>query len=163
MFLLINHNIYLFTGNTALIQLGLRKVVFLVDPFSCYSLIKQHLQPLLESSHVLKIMAGMANDIMYLFKDFEIRPVGVLDLQHHFMELPDAGPNPPSVDTMCRALLENFNPPPDCTLRNWTRRPLQEDSMIEYASSDARVLLEIWDALKDLTVMIYLFIYHIFY
>lgn len=137
-----------FTGMTALFQVAIRGAVFLIDPFSCFKKIKEHLQPMIEDPRILKIMFGMGNDCKQFQKDFGMLAIGVIDLQLVYNQFrKDGQENSINLSNLSKLMIENYEDVKSCTLVDWRRRPLRDD-MVTYAASDTVVLFEIWDNVR---------------
>lgn len=64
-----------------LIQIGVAKGTYLVDPFPLFGDIKSGLTELLHSPDWLKVVHGCANDVFALKKDFAVTLTGAVDIQ----------------------------------------------------------------------------------
>ena len=152
------HSHRTFAGFVCLIQLSIRRPKssesptsppdiatgydFLIDALSLRHAIPAHLGPILTSPHILKIMHGANSDIPWLQRVFGCYIVNLFDTGRasRALKFPSAG---------LAYLLRKYagvEAEKVHQLSDWRRRLLPED-MREYAVSDTRYLLDIYDQL----------------
>jgi exosome complex exonuclease RRP6 len=116
---------------------------FLIDALSLRHAVATYLGPILANPNIVKVMHGADSDIPWLQRDFGCYVVNLFDTGRasRILSFPSAG--------LAYLLRKYVGIDPDKThqLSDWRRRPLPED-MREYAVSDTRYLLDIYDRLR---------------
>lgn len=150
------HSHRTFAGFVCLIQLSIRRLQkepnaptissgcdFLIDALTLRHAIASHLGPILANPNIVKVMHGADSDIPWLQRDFGCYVVNLFDTGRaaRMLSYPSAG--------LAYLLRKYAGVDPDKThqLSDWRQRPLPED-MREYAVSDTRYLLDIYDRLR---------------
>lgn len=133
-------SLHSFGDNVSLIQIGIEKGVFIVDP-----LCKADIKPLLESlANVNLIFHGGDYDLRMLLHDFNFTPKQAVYDTMIGAELLGAE------SIGLAALLEmflNVNISKESQKSDWTRRPLS-DTQLKYACYDVLFLKELFDKIK---------------
>ena len=153
------HSHRTFAGFVCLIQLSIRRNGvgaavgdstkissahdFLIDALSLRHAISASLGPILANPNIVKVMHGADSDIPWLQRDFGCYVVNLFDTGRasRALKLPSAG--------LAYLLRKYAKVESDKShqLADWRRRPLPND-MREYALSDTRYLLDIYDQLR---------------
>ena len=116
---------------------------FLIDALSLRHAISTSLGPILANPDIVKVMHGADSDIPWLQRDFGCYVINLFDTGRASRALskPSAG-----LAYLLRKYVK-VNADKSNQLADWRRRPLPED-MREYAVSDTRYLLDIYDQLR---------------
>jgi exosome complex exonuclease RRP6 len=154
------HSYRTFAGFVCLIQLSIRRNGdasmndkesnkietahdFLIDALSLRHAISTSFGPILANPNIVKVMHGADSDIPWLQRDFGCYVVNLFDTGRasRALKFPSAG--------LAYLLRKYANVEADKShqLADWRRRPLPDD-MREYAVSDTRYLLDIYDQLR---------------
>jgi ribonuclease D len=124
---------------------------FLIDPIVLRKSISTSLKPILESSNILKIVHGGANDVLALQRDFSIYLTGCIDTQIMY-SLKEGGCSQVKFETLARQMRPDLKHllKYEETLSEWRLRPgagLRRAQEI-YATNDVHILLRIFDQLR---------------
>ena len=116
---------------------------FLIDALSLRHAIPSSLGPILANPNIVKVMHGADSDIPWLQRDFGCYVLNLFDTGRasRLLKFPSAG--------LAYLLRKYAGVEADKThqLSDWRRRPLPED-MREYAVSDTKYLLDIYNMLR---------------
>jgi len=116
---------------------------FLIDALSLRHAISSSLGPILANPDIVKVMHGADSDIPWLQRDFGCYVINLFDTGRasRALKFPSAG-----LAYLLRKYVK-VNADKSNQLADWRRRPLPED-MRQYAVSDTRYLLDIYDQLR---------------
>jgi ATP-dependent Lhr-like helicase len=135
----------MYTQELCLIQIADEKETFLIDALSVADL--EPLRPILESTSITKIIHNAPFESRILGNlGFDIRAVcDTLKISRSIRGMSIRGGH--GLATVCQRELDELIDKGEQT-SNWKRRPLT-DSQIDYAATDAEVLLRLHDVMTD--------------
>lgn len=130
---------------TSLIQISTHSSDYIIDPYLVFPHIKTLLEPILQNVNILKVVFS-DNDVLALQRDFQVRCIGVVDVQDiskeaHMLEEKE------SLETVVKNLL-GVDMNKEYQFFPWSLRPLPGKALV-YARNDSRYLLRIWTVLKE--------------
>ena len=133
-------SMYHFKEKVCLVQIGTKKLPFVVDPLTIKDL--SPLKPLFSNPGILKVFHGGDYDIRSLYRDFNICVNNLFDteLASRFLGLKESG---------LQAVLKmffNVNIDKKYQKKDWSKRPLPKE-MTAYASTDVMYLLPLAEML----------------
>ena len=127
---------------TSLVQLASREVAWLIRVGRIGY--PEKLQSLFSSDRILKVGAGLKDDLRRMHSDFDFEPEGFLDLQQYVeaFRIEEKGLKKMSAIILGRRISKSQQ------VSNWDAGTLN-DAQLRYAATDAWICLEIYDALRN--------------